>query len=179
MTRGIVVLLLISVADLFGQEAAAPPTPIATPTPVVMPSAPKTGFFSRMFHSSSSSKKAPKYSNRKLEGLLLEVQVSPQPVNLSEIRQLQVKAALSNKGKRTATFDFPTDQRIEIYLMTSEQSVLTKWSDNHAFTDKPGTILVNPEEHVEYNESISTRDLTPNKVFIVEVFLPKYPEVRA
>lgn len=178
--RGIVVLFAISVAtaDLFAQEAAAPPTPIPSATPVVLPSPPKRGFFSRLLHPSASSKSAPKYNNRKLNGLVIDLQISPQPVKLSEVRQLQIKATVSNRGKLNVTLDFPTDQRIEIYLMTSEQTVLTKWSENHAFDEKPGTILVNAGEHVEYNETISTRDLVPNKVFIAEVFLPKYPEVR-
>ncbi len=49
---------------------------------------------------------------------------------------------------------------------------------NHAITEKPGTVLINPQEHIEYNEMIATRDLTPNKVFIAEVFFPQYPELR-
>jgi len=55
---------------------------------------------------------------------------------------------------------------------------LTRWSDNHAIAEKPGTVLINPQEHVKYNETIATRDLTPNKVFIAEVFFPKYQELR-
>jgi hypothetical protein len=73
--------------------------------------------------------------------------------------------------------EFPTEQRIEIYLLSSTERVLTKWSDNHAFEEKPGTILINPQEHIEYNERIATRDLSPNTVFIAEVFFPRYPEL--
>jgi hypothetical protein len=62
--------------------------------------------------------------------------------------------------------------------MNTAETVLTKWSDNHAITEKPGTVLINPQEHIEYNETITTRDLTPNKVFIAEVFFPQYPELR-
>ena len=76
------------------------------------------------------------------------------------------------------TLDFPTNQRIEIYLTSSEGNILTKWSDNHAIAEKPATILINPQERIEYNETIATRDLTPNKVFIAEVFFPQYPELR-
>jgi hypothetical protein len=85
---------------------------------------------------------------------------------------------LTNQSKRTITLDFPSNQRIEIYLMNTAETVLTKWSDNHAITEKPGTVLINPQEHIEYNETITTRDLTPNKVFIAEVFFPQYPELR-
>jgi hypothetical protein len=85
---------------------------------------------------------------------------------------------LANLSKRPVALDFPTNQRIEIYLMDSAGNVLTKWSDNHAIVERPVTILINPQERVEYNETIATRELTPNKVFIAEVILPQYPELR-
>ena len=39
-------------------------------------------------------------------------------------------------------------------------------------------MLINPQEHIDYADTIATRELTPNKVFIAEVFFPKYPELR-
>jgi hypothetical protein len=63
--------------------------------------------------------------------------------------------------------------------MDSTGKILTKWSENHAFSEKPGIVTINPQEHVVYDETIATRDLTPNRVFIAEVFFPKYPELRA
>jgi len=99
-------------------------------------------------------------------------------VKLSETRRLGIKVTLSNESKKAIELDFPSDQRIEIYLMNSAEAVLTKWSDNHAITDKPGVVLINPREHIEYNETISTRELSPDKVFIAEVFFPKYPDLR-
>ena len=53
--------------------------------------------------------------------------------------------------------------------------MLTRWSDNHAVTPTPGTLVINPEEHIEYNETIATRELTPNKVFTLEVSSPNIP----
>jgi hypothetical protein len=89
-----------------------------------------------------------------------------------------VKVTLANLSKRPVALDFPTNQRIEIYLMDSAGDILAKWSDNHAIAEKPATILINPQERVEYGETIATRELTPNKVFIAEVFFPQYPELR-
>ena len=153
------------------------PTPL--PLRESQPKPPKRGWFSRMLHPFGSSKRAtPVYKDPKLRGLTLELQVSPQTVKLSEVRQLEVKVTLINEGKRTIELDFANDQRIEIYLMNSEETILTRWSDNHAITPNSGTLLINPGEHVEYNETIATRDLTPNKVFIVQSFFPKYPELR-
>ncbi len=156
------------------------PTPSLTPPPTPQPKAKKRGWLNRIFHpfGGSSKRELPEYKNPKLRGLVLDLQISPQTIKLSEIRQLEVKLTATNLGKRAVELDFLNDQRIEIYLMNSAEIILTRWSDNHAVTATPGTLLINPGEHVEYNETIATRDLTANKVFIVEVFLPKYPELR-
>lgn len=169
MQRGVLSLffLFVLVAQSFAQE----PAPTATPK--------RRGWFGRMLHPFSSSAPAPQYHDPKLRGLVLDLQIAPQPVKLSEVRQLEIKAILTNVGKHPVTVDFTTDQRIEIYLRNSAETILTKWSDNHAVNEKAGTVVVNPGEHVEYKESITTRELTSNKVFSAEVFFPRYPEIRA
>src|ERR1044072_478403 len=121
---------------------------------------------------------APQNKDARLRGLTVDLQLTPQTIKLSEVRQLGLRLTLANISKRPVTLDFPTNQRIEIYLTSSEGNILTKWSDNHAIAEKPATILINPQERIEYNETIATRDLTPNKVFIAEVFFPQYPELR-
>jgi len=163
-------------------RALASPTPaagaVSTPAPMTTSSMKKRGFFSRMLHPFSSSDVLPKYENPKLRGLILNLQVSPQPVRLSEVRQLEVKVTVSNAGNHLVNLEFPTDQRIEVQLLNSADVVLTKWSENHAIKEIPSSILINPDEHIEYKESIATRDLTPGKVFTAEAFFPKYPELR-
>src|SRR6267143_4460881 len=135
------------------------------------------GWFTRMLHPFQSSP-VPTYKDPRLRGLVLDLKLSPQPVKLSEVRQLEVKVTLTNVSKRAVILDFPTDQRLEIYLRNSADEILTKWTDNHAFENNTAAILINPGEHIFYPETIATRDLTPNKVFIVEVFFPQYPELR-
>jgi Intracellular proteinase inhibitor len=168
MKRPLVLLLLVffAVGSIFGQDTA----PTSTPTR-------RRGWLSRILHPFSPDV-VPQYKDARLRGLALDLQITPQTIRLSEVRQLGIKATLANLSKRPVTLDFPTNQRIEIYLMNSAGDILTKWSDNHAITEKPATILINPQERIEYNESIATRDLTPNKVFIAEVFFPQYPELR-
>ena len=151
---------------IFGQETAPAPTP-----------ARRRGWLSRILHP-FSPEVVPQYKDPRLRGLALDLQITPQTVKLSEVRQLAIKVTLTNLSKRPVPLDFPTSQRIEIYLRNSAGNILTKWSDNHAIAEKPATILINPQERIEYNETISTRDLTPNKVFIAEVFFPQYPELR-
>ena len=167
MRLRVVLLLLVFaiVGRSLGQEAA----PTATPH--------RRGWLSRMLHP-FSPEAVPQYKDPRLRGLALDLQITPQTIKLSEVRQLGIKATLTNESKRPVTLEFATNQRIEIYLRNSAGEILTKWSDNHAIAEKPGTVLINPQEHVEYNETIAARDLTPNKVFIAEVFFPKYPELR-
>ena len=158
-------LIFALVLPIFGQESTGTPQ--------------KRSFFGRMLHPFSSSRPIPQYKDPRLRGLALDVSIAPQPVKLSEVRQLEVKAVLTNLAKRPTTLDFPTDQRVEIYLRNAAEMVLTKWSDNHAIEEKPGTLVINPQENIEYKETIATRELSPNKVYIAEVFFPKYPELRA
>jgi hypothetical protein len=157
-------------------SVTAPPG--ATTTPITTTTLQKRGIFGRVLHPFSSSQVLPKYNDRKLRGLILDLQVSPQPVRLSEVRQIQIKVTVTNLGNHMIPLEFPTDQRIEIQLLNAADVVLTKWSENHAIKDKPGTILINPGEHVEYKENIATRDLTSGRVFTADVFFPKYPELR-
>lgn len=141
--------------------------------------APKRGFLGRMFHPFSSSERIPEYQNPRIRGLVLAIQLPAEPIKLSEVRQLPVTVSLTNRGDRAVELTFPTAQRIEIFLRDASGRIVTRWSDNRAFEATPGTVLVNPGEHLEYSETIATRDLAPNKVFTVEVSVPAYPELDA
>src|SRR5438477_971039 len=143
------------------------------------PSPPERGFFNRVLHPFASAKtKAPKYQDPRLRGLLLEVQVPTEPVRLSEVRQLRVHVVLTNLGSNPISLDFPTSQRIDIQLLNPNGEALTRWSENRAFTEEIGNLLVNPREQIVYNETIATRELQPGRVYSVEVFFPKYSELR-
>ena len=168
MKRRLVLLVLVVfvAGAILGQDVTPTPAPPR-----------KRGWLSRILHPFSPNV-VPQYKDARLRGLALDLQITPQTVKLSEVRQLSVKVTLANLSKRPVTLDFPTTQRIEIYLTNSAGEVLTKWSENHAIADKPGTILINPSERIEYNETISTRELTPNKVFVAEVFFPQFLELR-
>jgi hypothetical protein len=159
-------LIFFVVGSILAQDAV----PTSTP-------ARRRGWLGRVLHP-FSPEAVPQYKDARLRGLTVDLQITPQTIKLSEVRQLGIKLTLANVSKRPVTLDFPTNQRIEIYLMNSEGNVLTRWSDNHAIAEKPATILINPQERIEYNEMIATRDLTPNKVFIAEVFFPQYAELR-
>lgn len=144
-----------------------------TPTPT------QRSFFNRMLHPFGPPKaKTPKYQDQRLRGLLLEVHVPTEPVRLSEVRQLRVHVVLTNLSDNPIALDFPTSQRIDIQLLNPAGELLTRWSENRAFTEEIGNLLINPREQIVYNETIATRELQPGRVYSVEVFFPKYPELR-
>jgi hypothetical protein len=125
-----------------------------------------------------TGERLPEYKDPRLRGLVLALELSSQPIRLSETRQMEVKLRITNRSRRPITLEFPSSQRIEILLRNSGGDVLTAWSDNHAFTQAVSNVMINPGEGIEYQETIATRELTPNRVFIIEVFFPQYPELR-
>src|SRR5215472_18623217 len=133
MKHRFVLLVLVAcvTGSMFGQDV----------TPTTAP-ARKRGWLSRILHPFSPNV-VPQYKDSRLRGLALELQITPQTVKLSEVRQLNVKVTLANLSKRPVTLDFHTTQRIEIYLTNSAGDVLTKWSENHAITEKAATVLIN------------------------------------
>jgi hypothetical protein len=143
------------------------------------PAQEKRSWFSRMLHPFGPSEKIPTYKNPKIRGLALTVELPSEPVKLSETRQLPVHILMTNRGGKAIELQFPTEQRIEILLHDSNGRIVTRWSDNRAFEEKPSTLLINPGEHVEYSETIATRELEPGRVFTVEVTVPAYPELDA
>ncbi len=143
------------------------------------PAQEKRSWFSRVMHPFGSAEKMPQYKNPRLRGLVLAVEFPQESVKLSEVRQLPVRVTLTNRGDRAVELNFPSEQRIEILLRDSSGRVVTRWSENRAFAEQTGTLLINPSEHVEYSETIATRELAPGKVFTVEVTMPAYPELDA
>src|SRR5437763_222639 len=131
----IVVALLLFAGASWAQNHAGSPEaspggapPEASPSPAgVAPAAPQflpeptpvhRSLFGRVIHPFGGGNKADapaNYKDPKLHGLTIAVQVSPEPVKLSEVRQLDVRVILSNRGKKGVELSFGTDQRIEIY----------------------------------------------------------------
>lgn len=168
MKRATVLFLLVFALCAGARAQQVSPSPVP----------PKRTLMNRILHPFRSTDPLPEYKDAQLRGLVLSLQISPQPIRLSEVRQMEMKLTITNRSKRPVTLEFPNAQRFEIYLRTSTEKILATWSDNHAFAESAGTVLINPQEHIDYAETIATRELTPNKVFIAEMFFPKYPELR-
>ena len=104
--------------------------------------------------------------------------LEPQPLKLSEARQLKVNVLLVNKSKHFAQMEFPTTQRIEVLVKNSAGKMVEQWSEDRAFTDEPGIISVNPGERLEYSATVSTRDMVPAEAYTIEAFFPHYEALR-
>src|SRR5260370_32105719 len=126
------IVWLVLLLGVIGQSLAQETAPTATPR--------RRSWLGRMLHP-FSSEPIPQYKDPRLRGLAVDLEITPKTVKLSEVRQLGIKVTLTNQSKRPVTLVFPTNQRIEIYLRNSAGNMLTKWSDNHAITETPGTVL--------------------------------------
>jgi hypothetical protein len=102
--------------------------------------------------------------------------VEPKTFSLDDRRELAVTFSVENKTGRLVKLDFPTSQRIEILVRDPNGKVLEKWSDDRAFTDESGVVMINPDEHIQYEEKIATRDMQPGKTYPIEASLANNPE---
>lgn len=111
--------------------------------------------------------------------LTFRMETTPEEVVLSDTRQIKLRLLLENQGKRFTQLRFPTTQRIEILVRDDKDRLVTQWSEDRAYEQVPGFVGINPGERVEYNTTISTRDLQAGRTYKILAFLPNYDELRA
>jgi hypothetical protein len=115
----------------------------------------------------------------RVKDLTLEMHLSPLPLDLSDTRQLKVALLVLNRSRRSVHLEFPTTQRIEILVRDAQTNKLvTQWSEDQSFSNEPAFLTINPGERVEYNATISTRDLAAGRPYTVEVFFPNFDKLR-
>lgn len=102
--------------------------------------------------------------------------VDPTTFSLDDRREITVTFSVQNKTSRLVKLDFPTSQRIEILVRDPNGKVIQKWSDDRAFTDQSGVVMIDPDEHIQYEEKIATRDMQPGKTYTIEASLANNPE---
>lgn len=124
------------------------------------------------FRSESPSPELPVV--RRTGGLTLMLTLQPIPVKLPVTRQIKATLDLMNRSRRSVRLEFPTTQRIEALLREKNGKPLVQWSEDQAFSDEPGFVMINPGEHLAYVAMLPTRDLVPGRLYEVEVFLPNY-----
>jgi hypothetical protein len=104
------------------------------------------------------------------------LKVDPATFSLDDRREVTVTFIVENHTNKLVKLDFPTSQRIEILVRDSSGKVIEKWSDDRAFQDVSGVVMINPGEHIQYEEKIATRDMQPGQTYVVEASMANNPE---
>jgi hypothetical protein len=125
-----------------------------------------THFFTDMF---SSVRLVKKHSTSALK-------VEPDTFSLDDRREVTVTFTVENRTNKLLKLDFPTSQRIEILVRDPSGKIIEKWSDDRAFQDVSGVVMINPGEHIQYEEKIPTRDMQPGQTYVVEASMANNPE---
>ncbi len=112
------------------------------------------------------------------KNITYRMRVTPDVIKLADTRQLTVKLRLDNTSNRFIQLAFPTSQRIEILVRALDGKVLTQWSEDRSFTPDVGYVGINPGEYIEYETTISTRDLEAGKSYSIYGFFPNFEELK-
>lgn len=110
--------------------------------------------------------------------LALSMEISPQPLKLSEARQMKIAISLTNRSGKYVHLEFPTTQRIELLVRDRAEKLLTQWSEDQSFANEPAYVTINPGERIEYNATLATRDLSAGQEYLVEGFFPNFTDLR-
>src|SRR5438105_7878913 len=88
------ILMRFLVGSIFAQDALPTSTPLR-----------KRGWLGRLLHP-FSPEAIPQYKDARLRGLTVDLQITPQSIKLSEVRQLGIKLNMANIYKRPVTLYF-------------------------------------------------------------------------
>jgi hypothetical protein len=127
-----------------------------------------TGFFTEMFTSVTLPGEKKKTGSKLV--------VDPADFSLDDRREVAVDFTIYNKTSKLLRLDFPTDQRIEIVVKNPAGEVIERWSDDRAFAEQAGVVMINPDERIEYQEKIATREMVPGETYLIEASLVDNPD---
>ena len=102
--------------------------------------------------------------------------IVPEAPLLSETRELDLTYTIRNTGRQMARLEFPTSQRLEIVTRNSSGAVIERWSDDRVFQPGEGLVVINPDERIEFQEKVPTRDMRAGASYTVEASLATEPD---
>ena len=139
----------------------------------------KPGLASRTWHTLTSPfAHEEKPGTVRVKNLALSMELAPEPVKLSETRQIKVALSLTNKSRKLVHLQFPTTQRIEVLIRDKDGKLVTQWSEDQSFANESTFVAINPGERIEYTAAVATRDLAPGREYVVEGFFPNFDELK-
>src|SRR5690606_33746015 len=127
-----------------------------------------TSFFTEMFASVDIGGKSDSSGSK----LVIE----PSEFSVDDRREITVRFLVQNRSNRLVKLDFPTSQRVEILVRNPAGEVIERWSDDRAFHDEAGVVMINPDERIQYEERIATREMQPGVTYTIEASLANNPE---
>ena len=101
--------------------------------------------------------------------------IVPEAPLLSETRELDLTYTIRNTGRQMTRLEFPTSQRLEIVTRNSSGAVIERWSDDRVFQPGEGLVVINPDERIEFQEKVPTRDMRAGASYTVEASLAAEP----
>ncbi|MEO6054581.1 MAG: BsuPI-related putative proteinase inhibitor [Chthoniobacterales bacterium] len=104
------------------------------------------------------------------------LKVDPSEVDLKDKREVTVTLSVINKTNNLVRLEFPSTERIEILLRDQAGNVIERWSEDRAFEQTAGVVVINPKERIQYAERISTREMKPGGKYIIEASIFNHPE---
>jgi hypothetical protein len=144
----------------------------STPKPTLM------GETLQFLHLKHSPKPAGGPAEELHHGLQVQLDVSPQPISLSNNREIQATVSVYNRTKKYVDLNFPTSQRIEILVIDSAGKVVNTWSEDQSFTNDPASITVNPQERLQYVATVATREMSAGQPYTIQASFPSYPDLK-
>lgn len=126
------------------------------------------GFFTKMF---SSVNIGPIRQPPATSALTIE----PTAFSLQDRREISVTYTIRNNTPRMMRVEYPTGQRIDILTKDASGNVVDKWSDDRTFAPDEGIVIINPQERIEYQEKIPTREMKPGQTYSVDAFATTEP----
>lgn len=109
------------------------------------------------------------------------IRLQPESPQLGRDREILVTYSVRNNSRKLTRLEFPTDQRIEILTRNAAGVLVDRWSDDRSFRPREGVVVLNPNERIEFNERVSTRDMRRGESYTIEARLatePAFPAIQ-
>jgi hypothetical protein len=107
--------------------------------------------------------------SKDLKGLEMLVALDPASPSAGKDRRIAVNIVLYNSGKKSVSLRFHTAQTRDIVIRNQGNQIVTRWSEDYTFEQTMTTLIINPQDRVEFKETISTRDLVAGRPYRLDV----------
>lgn len=108
-----------------------------------------------------------------------KLKIEPSNFSLKDRRELAVTYAVRNNTNKIMRLDYPNGQRIDVLTYDPQGKVIDRWSDDQSFDNQEGIVIINPDERIEYQEKIPTREMKAGQTYRIEALTTGEPNFTA